>query len=162
MFRNKKIDYCSQCDCGKKKLIVNKHFYLCETKNKERLDSKKQPKNSIKIKSNIKQHSNRKDDKKERLKAVYEEISKNREHICESCGSKNNLTHSHIIPRSRRSDLVFSDENIIYQCINCHTIWEHGDINEKKKLRNYDNMMNYIYRVDMEYYNLLKFKAGLL
>lgn len=36
-----KLDQCKECDCGKKRIIVNKHFYLCETKNKIRLQVQK-------------------------------------------------------------------------------------------------------------------------
>lgn len=35
------LEHCSQCDCGKKRPIVNKHFKLCEAKNKERLQVQK-------------------------------------------------------------------------------------------------------------------------
>lgn len=33
------VSKCSQCDCGRKRPIVNKHFYLCQQKNEQRLNN---------------------------------------------------------------------------------------------------------------------------
>lgn len=41
------IDYCKECDCGRKRRIVNKHFYLCEQKNFERLGGKEKKEKAI-------------------------------------------------------------------------------------------------------------------
>lgn len=159
--KGKEIDFCSECDCGKKRLIVNKHYYLCEIKNKQRLQSQKQHKikqnNKVNINNNKKQNSL----KKAAQIALYKEIERTRDNICESCGTTQNLTHSHIIPKSIRSDLGLEITNIIYQCINCHTIWEHGSWEQKMKLSNFNKMMNYIKETDLKYYNLLVYKNNL-
>jgi len=100
------------------------------------------------------------DKQKERnllIKKIYNEISEEREHECESCLTSKNLSHSHIIPKSRRKDLEITKKNIIYQCISCHFEWENGS--DKRRLINYDKMMEYINSVDSEYYNLLKSKS---
>lgn len=34
---DRQIEKCSECDCGGKRLIVNKHFFLCDEKNYARL-----------------------------------------------------------------------------------------------------------------------------
>jgi len=151
-----KIDICKKC--GIKKPIVNMTHGLCETCNRERLDGQKSPDNKKKkiskfIKQSLKQKENIL-----RLKEVYAEIEKEREHVCESCESKTMLSHSHIIPRSRRKDLETDKKNIIYQCLTCHSIWEHGTQKQKAGLLNFDKMMEYIKSVDNEYYNLIILK----
>ena len=60
------------------------------------------------------------------LKKVYQEMSETRKPVCSGCGTWQYLTHSHIIPRSRRRDLVVDINNITYHCMNCHRKWERG------------------------------------
>ena len=99
------------------------------------------------------------------LKKVYKEISEERGHYCTGCGMSGDvsLSHSHLIPRSRRPDLVAQKDNITYHCLDgidsngnsrkgCHTIWES---NERYKLLDYHRNMEYILEVDTEYYFLL-------
>tara|TARA_R100001440_G_C2472312_1_gene111866 strand:+ start:161 stop:505 length:345 start_codon:yes stop_codon:yes gene_type:complete len=99
------------------------------------------------------------------LKKVYKEIAEERGRYCTGCGRRDlALSHSHIIPRSRRPDLVTDKRNITYHCLDsidvngksrrgCHTIWEGV---ERYQLLDYMNNMNYIMNVDLEYYNLIK------
>jgi hypothetical protein len=148
-------DFCKKCDCGEKQFIVNRTHWLCEKKNRERLDGQqsqtvKKSKLSSFFKTSAKQKENI-----IRLKEVYAEISNEREHICESCGTKEMLSHSHIIPRSRRKDLECDKENIIYQCLKCHHIWEHGTAKEKAGLPNFEKIIEYIKKVDSEFYSLI-------
>lgn len=93
------------------------------------------------------------------LKKVYKEIAEERGHYCTGCGRSDlPLSHSHIIPRSRRSDLITDKRNITYHCLDtanrkgCHTIWESKD---KDTLLDYQNNMEYILEVDTEYYFLI-------
>ena len=52
------------------------------------------------------------------LKRVYKEISQERGHYCSGCGRSDvPLSHSHIIPRSRRPDLQTDKRNITYHCL---------------------------------------------
>lgn len=90
------------------------------------------------------------------LKKVYAEIAEEREPICSGCGSgKIPLSHSHLIPRSRRPDLVTCKENIVYHCMDfngregCHNIWEHkGGIG----LKDYYDNMNILKKLDEQYH----------
>ena len=89
------------------------------------------------------------------LKRVYEKMSKSEEQWCTGCGSISNLEHSHIIPRSRRRDLVTEIRNITLHCRECHLIWEHGRLEEKKKLDDFTQNIKYIKEVDKQYYQLI-------
>jgi len=96
------------------------------------------------------------------LKKIYKEIADTREHCCTGCGRYDvPLSHSHIIPRSRRGDLVTDINNITYHCLSiggrtgCHDLWEHGTVWDKQKLLDYGDNMDYILQQDEEYYYLL-------
>ena len=63
-----------------------------------------------------------------KLKKIYEEIYSERGHYCTGCGTSDSLTHSHIIPRSRRSDLIIEKKNINAKMI--HENIEESDISD--------------------------------
>ena len=93
------------------------------------------------------------------LKKVYQEIEQERGHFCTGCGRSDvPLSHSHLIPRSRRKDLEADKRNIQYHCMDsfartgCHSIWESID---RDQLLDYHKNMEYILEVDPEYYYLL-------
>ena len=93
------------------------------------------------------------------LKKVYKEIADERGHYCTGCGRSDvPLSHSHIIPRSRRQDLITDKNNITYHCLSigerkgCHDIWDNAD---KYKLLDYHKSMEYILSMDTEYYFLI-------
>ena len=94
-----------------------------------------------------------------KLSSVYTEIASERGHYCSGCGKSNvPLSHSHLIPRSRRKDLVTDKRNITYHCLSigehkgCHDLWESKD---RVKLLDYHKNMEYILEVDTEYYFLI-------
>ena len=94
------------------------------------------------------------------LKKVYEEIANERGSYCTGCGRSFMdvpLSHSHIIPVSRRKDLQLDKRNITYHCLSierrgCHDMWE---TKERVKLLDYHKNMEYILEVDTEYYFLI-------
>jgi|TARA_R110002050_G_scaffold90883_1_gene191121 hypothetical protein len=99
------------------------------------------------------------------LRKVYERMAEERGHYCTGCGRSGDvaLSHSHIIPRSRRKDLVLDPRNITYHCLDgggggdrkgCHQLWE-GGITSKSKLLDYHANLEYILEVDAEYYFIL-------
>lgn len=91
-------------------------------------------------------------------RSAKERMFKERDHVCTGCNSVtgiDNLTHSHLIPRSRRRDLVSEYTNITYHCIECHGIWESVD---RVKLLDYDVNMNIVKGLDPYYYELLILK----
>lgn len=89
------------------------------------------------------------------LTKTYEQIAIERDHICTGCGSKENLSHSHLIPRSRRPDLKAAKENIVYHCMSignstgCHSQFESLDV-----IHMIDFKVNFaiIYLLDKEYF----------
>jgi len=93
------------------------------------------------------------------LKKVYQDLENERGHYCTGCGSSTYpLSHSHLIPRSRRGDLITDKRNITYHCmdtadrVGCHTIWEGV---ERYKLLDYHRNIEYVLEVDTEYYFLI-------
>jgi len=96
-----------------------------------------------------------------KLRKVYKEIALTRPHYCTGCGRSDvPLSHSHIIPRSRRPDLQCDPENITYHCLGnterkgCHQLYE-GTKEEKQLLLDYHKSLEYILEKDTEYYFLL-------
>ena len=97
---------------------------------------------------------------KRELSKVYMEIQSERGHYCSGCGRSGiGLSHSHLIPRSRRSDLITDKRDITYHCLighngtkGCHELWESKD---RHKLLDYHKNMEYILEVDTEYYFLI-------
>jgi len=109
----------------------------------------------------MKRISNKQKEIKKRLNKVYAEIAFERGHYCEGCGRTEAavpLSHSHIIPRSRRTDLICDKDNIQYLCLSignrrgCHELWESRD---KTKLLCYHKNLEYILEEDTEYYFLI-------
>ena len=98
------------------------------------------------------------------LTKVYKEIADTRGHYCTGCGRWDvPLSHSHIIPRSRRKDLVCEPRNITYHCLGggdnnrkgCHDLWGDGGPGGRQLLLDYHINMEYILEVVTEYYFLL-------
>ena len=103
--------------------------------------------------------SKKEDKTKRKLKKVYEEIANERGHYCNGCGRSDvPLSHSHLIPRSRRKDLETNKKNITYHCLSmgerrgCHDMWESLD---RIKLLDYHKNMETILELDVEYYYLI-------
>ena len=104
--------------------------------------------------------SKKQDKIKRQLNKIYHEILLER-NSCSGCGKHGNavpLSFSHIIPRSRRGDLVTDRKNITLHCLSigerkgCHEIWESR---ERHKLLDYFSNLAYIKEVDLEYYYLI-------
>lgn len=109
----------------------------------------------------MKRISNKQSVINKRLAEVYNQLANEREHICSGCGRGDlPLSHSHIIPRSRRKDLECEGGNITYHCLSiggrvgCHELWE-SNMRDKQKLLDYHANMDYILEVDAEYFYLL-------
>jgi 5-methylcytosine-specific restriction endonuclease McrA len=104
--------------------------------------------------------SKKQDKIKRQLNKIYHQILLER-NSCSGCGKHGNavpLSFSHIIPRSRRGDLVTDRKNITLHCLSigerkgCHEIWESR---ERYKLLDYFSNLAYIKEVDLEYYYII-------
>jgi hypothetical protein len=107
----------------------------------------------------MKKISNKQNKIKRQLSIIYRQLEQERGHYCTGCGRSDvPLSHSHLIPRSRRPDLQIDKRNITYHCLSigerrgCHDIWEGV---KRYKLLDYPRNMEYILEVDTEYYFLL-------
>lgn len=152
-----KIEECRECKATQP--IVNRKYGLCNGCNRKRLGNTQK---TYELKRTpIKKVSSRQREKNKSIAKAYQQMAEELPPKCTGCGTASNLSHSHIIPRSRRSDLVDVVENITYHClsagskIGCHDIWEHGTMDEKRQLRDFDKLMTYIKRTDEEYFYLL-------
>ena len=103
--------------------------------------------------------SNKQKEANKRIKQAYKVLRDTKPQYCTGCGRADvPLSHSHLIPRSRRKDLEADVKNITYHCLTmgdrkgCHDIWESRD---KDKLLDYYKNMEYILEVDTEYYFIL-------
>ena len=159
-------------ECGAERYIVNRKHFLCMECNAIRLhtrsgvEAKKRKQEELLKKarrgSSISKKSGRQKESDRELHAVYEKM-KEGEMVCSGCGYTKHLSHSHIIPRSRRKDLETVRENITYHCLvradgseGCHQRHEHHG--KRMELNDYEKNMAFIKRVDPEYYFIIKFK----
>lgn len=174
------IDKCSQCDCNKAQPIVNKHFYLCEKRNRIRLDSKKQPKqekiqaselkkkysiNKLSPTKRIKCHDGQvvtRAELNKKLYLVYNKIDQEREHFCQGCGRNLPLSHSHIISRDLRQDLITDEQNIQLHCFgsynNCHEKWSRWIADEVINMLDFERNLIYIEKVDQKLFQKMMVK----
>ena len=162
-------------DCGYKDVyIVNKTRMLCNRCNYLRINGadaivEKQKKNSLlsgKIKNygKIKQKSV-KQTKKDAVyalvkKELIEELKGDEEYYCKGCGNPNNLSLSHLVRRSKDTNLIALKDNMTIHCLTridgsegCHGLWE--QIGEMSKLEDFNRNMGVIRRIDPETYWLI-------
>ena len=164
----------SKCkgDCGKTRYIVNRRHWLCQECNYIRLhgegaveEKRKKAEKLLRGKvtraSKIKGKSAKQRKIDEELSRVYEEIERERPHVCTGCGSTKNLSHSHIIRRSWSQGFVTLKENITYHCLvrqdgseGCHDRWE--TTSQRHELNDYEENMAFIKKVDPELYWQMK------
>ena len=81
---------------------------------------------------------------------LYEEYQ-----YCYNCGNPNQLTVSHLVPRSRRRDLIAYKGNLMILCQDCHHQLDFGD---RTKLDKWPEILERIKGLDREYYELLQIK----
>lgn len=162
------IKKCSQCDCGEQRLIVNKRHNLCHEKNRLRIDD-----NSGSVRANVKKLqakkllSNRTSSKlslsKNKIsvnlsyKEACQQILDQRGDQCQGCGTHQRLSFSHLVPRSRRPDLIDNPLNIHIHCmdgdgiVGCHTLYEAG---RWTNLNDHDTIIQSLQQLDYQYYQL--------
>lgn len=157
-------DYCKEC--GRWRKIVNKKYYLCQDCNWKRLHPNEKPKVYVFKQASIKGVSSKKAKAIIQRNRTYQEIDNNEERVCSGCGSGQwPLSHSHLIPVSKRVDLESCRENIVYDCLSigehkgCHDRWETHSVEEMMKLNDFWERLEKIERLDREYFNQLYIKV---
>ena len=180
------VDNCKNCDCGKKRHIVNMTYYLCDEKNYERLHKgqsrfevakekqKNKPKKPFKIfiPKKIK-FTKIKTTKKQTIinndySKVIREIYNERELKCRGCGKYQGgeikLSNSHIISRKQcqqigRPDLIADKRNITYHCLdfgNHKGCHLKWETAQKVTLLDYESNMHFIRSISIQLYEQLK------
>jgi hypothetical protein len=71
--------------------------------------------------------------------------------ICTGCQSSTNTTPSHLLPRSKRSDLIDCMEIVVPHCIKCHNTFESIDA---PKLLDFEANFKIIFEKDPSYFEL--------
>ena len=152
------INNCNSCN--KRKPIVNKKYKLCTDCNRVRLHSE-EPKKNYKIKqSKIKIKPNK---KKKEYSILVEELTQERDQVCEGCGSAcKPLSTAHILSRKQFSQYYLNKDNLIFLCFgstdSCHEKWDSGNIDKMKSLDCSDKMFNFIKEKAINYYQKLMSK----
>lgn len=134
---------------------VNKKYKLCNECNYKRLhDGKSRVEILLTKQKPKKRYTLRQQTKKQpiiskQLSALKSEIElekiQNGEYYCKGCGiSKSGLDKSHILSVGRYKNLELVKKNIQLLCRDCHNIWEHGSIQEKKRLLCYEENLEII------------------
>lgn len=172
MIQNKKYWLCGECVFKK-----NHHGKSRQEVYKERHDKKEVKKHKAE-KSNtlhpanlveklkkvfsIKKISNKRANVEKELHAVYKEIDQEREPVCESCDRGDRpLSHSHLLSRYTRPDLICEKDNIRLHCFGtvggpektCHEKWSDFDCLEVKEMLDFKENLEYIKEVDIKVYN---------
>lgn len=158
--------------CHEDFYIVNRTKWLCGSCNYKRLHNGKSKQEVYSQKyatmpkttpSPIKKKSAKQRMIDAELTLVYAQINKEREQICTGCGTRYNLTNSHLVPRSENRKLVTVKKNIKKHCSKredgtegCHQRWE--DPTKRIHLMDYDENMGIIYDIDRNYYDEIKGK----
>lgn len=101
--------------------------------------------------------------KSDYIKACQEldlELYEEGKFFCGGCGSRYNLSHSHLIRRSDRPDLACNKKNIVLHCLSinkkgCHDIFESNIFKDMVKMFDFWENMDKIKTLDEEYYTRL-------
>ena len=115
--------------------------------------------NALKSHKKLGNASNKRKVRDGRKKETYKAIDASREHRCEGCGSWNRpLSHAHLVPVGHNSMLEASERNIRIHCISfdgikgCHEKWEDGVFGEVDRMDDFDENMEIIRQLDVEYF----------
>jgi DNA-directed RNA polymerase subunit M/transcription elongation factor TFIIS len=131
--------------------VENQDTGLCATHGAEERKAQRDASKPVKNYS-IPKRSKKGYEKEKSIQKTYSNLTIARH--CGGCGSPNMLSHSHLLPRGQFPEFADHAENIVYDCIACHYIWEHGSWEKvqvlkdlKKRLRVcYDLAEQYLYR----------------
>lgn len=92
---------------------------------------------------------------------VREEIALERPHVCNNCGTKERLSHSHLVPASRSAKLYTDKANIVYHCLDssdgkgCHSKFESMEV---ARMKDFESNFKIIHSLDRQYFWLRIFK----
>jgi len=146
----KKSNWGNCSGCSIFSFIVNKTHYICAKCNENRLGGIRENK----PKKSLSQFSTKGRINKQKVDSTYKEMDESSDQLCSGCERTHVITHSHIFPRSFKQ-YEAEKWNIGYHCIPCHDLWESKDIEQMKKLLDFESRMEVIKTHDENYYNSL-------
>lgn len=160
---------CKICRCSDKQLLYRTAFlsYMCDecyVSERKRVCDEKKSKGSIHTKKENMYLYRKAQRPKYYLdfQKVCAEIIRSRDYVCRGCGNANiPLDFSHTVARSQYPSLVCDPNNIELMCRSCHTIWEHGNIEQQSQLNNFRDMIKYMRFNAYPLYVKLMLKLGL-
>lgn len=76
--------------------------------------------------------------RKKAIAATYKVMDASQPHVCSACGIPLDPmgSHSHLAPRSQYPEHEAAQWNLVYDCIACHEVWEHGSWEAVQTLSN--------------------------
>jgi len=167
VIQNKKYWLCSECmfkkrheGKGRQEVYKERHDKKENKKHPPQKPNKTNDSNLVeKLKKtfSIKKISNKRANVEKELTKVYGKIDREREMICEGCGKNSILSHSHLLSRYNRPDLICDEENIRLHCMgdynSCHSKWERFVCVEVKEMLDFKENLEYIKEKDPKVYN---------
>lgn len=137
--------------------IVNKVRGLCFEHNELRLKKIRGEKKAKPLAQVSKKESVLKDS----MHKMYQEMDSELDPICSGCnnGSKP-VQHSHILPQSGFPQFKDKRWNVVYDCQDCHDIWESKDLSKMSTLLNFEERMEVVKTYAPNLYNVFKLKTN--
>ncbi len=74
------------------------------------------------------------------------------EMVCSACGTTHSLTPSHILPQGQYGAFAADSRNVVWDCIECHTKWEHGNLSQCEELSNWPQRLDIIEELSPIYF----------
>lgn len=107
----------------------------------------------------IKKQSDKKKAREKEL-AKLRKAKKLEQRWCEGCGVSFGFSdYSHILSVKQFQKYELHPENAVIHCRGCHLIWQDGSLEEKMKLGNWQQMLNFILKYEPAYFNKLQLKS---
>lgn len=144
-----------QCECGSTK-IENKETSQCASCNKARRMAEKPPKTKKQY-VGLKPVSAKKSIALAAKKRAYNEVDKLPQ-VCVSCGTTQNLTHSHVLTVKQFPQHEANPDNILIQCLSCHQTYENDKYTASQTQPSWPLQMEIMQRLEPEYYEFFKVK----
>jgi len=146
----------------------NRDLSLCATHNKQRIKDERPPpppkvykglqsKAVLSSRSTLRLVSDRQKGQNAAIARAYKVVDA-RPAICVSCGATSGLTHSHVLTRGKWEAHEDNPENILRECQECHTIWEHNKPQAKLLHASWNQKIDIIKMLEPGYLRELQMK----
>jgi nitrate/TMAO reductase-like tetraheme cytochrome c subunit len=152
--------------CGRK--VENRDLGLCATHNKARRQDERpapepkqrkplQARQGLQSRSTLRPVSDKQKIALAAKKEAYKEVDKGAQ-VCCSCGATSQLTHSHVLTVKQFPQHAANPSNILLECQDCHTVWEHNKPLAKQLHASWRLKMNIMFWLEPQYFEQFKMK----